>query len=193
MARVVHRTDDILDAAARLARDASVEAVTTAAVIREAGVSSGSVYYRFPTRSALLATLWNRAVSRFHEGAYPLFDDDPVEAAAALGRHTVSWSRASTLDACVLLPGLGAFEPAAWPPELAAERVAEERRWNAAIRQLVRGLRSATGRPTEELLLIAVDLPYAAVRRYLAAGSAVPAGLPATVERVIRASLTPSS
>ncbi|WP_410674155.1 hypothetical protein [Amycolatopsis sp. cmx-4-68] len=63
-------------------------------------------------------------------------------------------------------------------------------RWDRHIRRLVTDLRTATGRETAEILLIVVDLPYAAVRRYLAADREVPATLEDIVERAIRSALT---
>ncbi|MEU0790710.1 TetR/AcrR family transcriptional regulator [Amycolatopsis sp. NPDC005961] len=190
MPRLVHDTSTILDAAARLLAAGSADAITIAGVIREAAVSSGSVYHRFPNRAALLAAVWNRAVQSFHAELYPLFDDEPVAAAVALGRRTVSWCRANPADARVLLTGLGSFEPAAWPAESRDAREADQSRWDQNIRRLVADLKAATGRRTAEILLIVVDLPYAAVRRYLGADRAIPATLEDIVERAIRAALT---
>jgi AcrR family transcriptional regulator len=190
MARAVHDTSAILDCAARMLGPGGADAITIAGVIREAGVSSGSVYHRFPTRSALLAALWNRAVERYHEAIYPLFEGDPVQAAVAIGRRTVSWSLENPADARVLQAGAEAFDPGAWPDAERARQRAEQQRWDREVGRLVRTLRSTTGHDTAELLLVVVDLPYAAVRRYLAAGTPVPRGLAATVERLIRAGLT---
>jgi AcrR family transcriptional regulator len=161
-----------------------------ASVIREAGVPSGSVYHRFPNRAALLAAVWNRAVQRFHDELYPLFADEPVTAAATLGRRTVSWCRANPADARVLLAGLASFEPAAWPAENQTWREADQARWEQHLRTLVTGLKTMTGLRTAEILLIVVDLPYAAVRRYLSTNREIPAALDDIVERHIRSLLT---
>jgi AcrR family transcriptional regulator len=190
MPRLVHDTSAILDAAARLLTAGSTDAVTIASVIRAAGVSSGSVYHRFPHRAALLAALWNRAVQSFHTELYPLFDDEPVAAATALGRRTVSWCRANPAHARVLLAGLGSFEPAAWPAEDRASREADQARWDARLRRLMTGLKTATGLPTAEILLVVVDVPYAAVRRYLSIDRDIPETLDDIVERLIRSQLT---
>ncbi|MEV6641345.1 TetR/AcrR family transcriptional regulator [Amycolatopsis sp. NPDC051371] len=190
MPRLVHDTSTILDAAARLLAAGSADAITIAGVIREAAVSSGSVYHRFPNRAALLAAVWNRAVQRFHAELTPLFADEPVAAAVALGRRTVSWCRDSPADARVLLAGVGSFEPAAWPAESRSLRDADQARWDQHIRRLVTDLKTVTGRPTAEILLVVVDLPYAAVRRYLGADREIPATLEDIVERTIRSALT---
>jgi AcrR family transcriptional regulator len=193
MPRLVHDTSAILDAAVRLLVAGNADAITMASVIREAGVSSGSVYHRFPNRAALLAAIWNRAVRRFHTELHPLFDDEPVAAAAALGRRTVSWCRANPADARVLLAGLHSFEPAAWSEDSQRWRDADQTHWDQHIRRLVTDLRTVTGRQTAEVLLIVVDMPYAAVRRYLSADREIPATLDDIVERLIRSQLTPAA
>ncbi|SDF43552.1 transcriptional regulator, TetR family [Lentzea fradiae] len=192
MPRLVHDTSAMLDAAVRLlAATGSADGITVAGVIREAGVSSGSVYHRFPTRAALLAAVWNRAAESFHAELYDLFSGEPVAAAATLGSRTVSWCRAQPENARVLLAGLGSFEPASWPEESRTRREAEQARWDEHVRGLVTGLKRVTGRSTAEILLVAVDLPYAAVRRYLSAGREIPASLDGIVEHLIRSQLTP--
>jgi AcrR family transcriptional regulator len=190
MARAVHDTSAILDCAARMLGPDRSDAITVAGVIREAGVSSGSVYHRFPTRAALLAALWNRAVERYHGAVDPLFDGAPVDAAAAIGRRTVTWSLANPADARVLQAGIEAFDPGAWPDDERARQRAEQQRWDREVTRLIKALRSTTGHETAALLLIVVDVPYAAVRRYLAVDTPVPRGLGATVERLIRATLS---
>ncbi len=192
MPRTVHDASAILDAAVRLLETGSADAITIAGVIREAAVSSGSVYHRFPNRAALLAAVWNRTVQRFHAELYPLFDDEPVAAAAALGRRTVSWCRAHPADAQVLLAGLGSFEPAAWSPENRSLREADQARWDQHVRRLVTDLKAVTGSATAEILLVVLDLPYAAVRRYTGAGRAIPATLDGIVEQIIRTQLAPA-
>lgn len=190
MPRAVHDTSVILDAATRLLAAGSADAITIAGVIREAGVSSGSVYHRFPNRAALLAAVWNRAVGRFHAELDELFDGEPVAAAAALGSRTVSWCRANPADARVLLAGLGTFEPAAWPAESRNRRETDQAHWDQRVRRLVTDLKTVTGHRTAEILLLVVDLPYAAVRRYLGGDREIPAALEDIVGHLIRSQLT---
>lgn len=189
MPRPTHDTSAILDAAGRLLGAGGPAAVTMAAVVREAGVPSGSLYYRFPDRPALLATLWNRAIESYHGDAYPLFDgDDPVDAAAGLAAYTVRWCQAEPAHAHVLLAGRARFDADAWPDAARETEAAESARWNAAIRALTRRLRERTSAPTTEILLVAVDLPYAAVRRYLSGGRPVPPDLADVVAGIVRRS-----
>ncbi|QUQ64331.1 TetR/AcrR family transcriptional regulator [Kutzneria sp. CA-103260] len=191
MARVVHDTAALLDAAVGLLVSGSVADITMAGLIRAAGVSSGSVYHRFPDRAALLGAVWNRAVEGYHAGAYALFDGDPRTAATQLARYTVAWCAANPGEAQVLLAGPTAFLPLEWPAALQQSREAEQARWDTHLRHLLRDLRTTTGRDMAELLLLVVDLPYAAVRRYLSTRSTIPADLPATVAGILDASLAP--
>ncbi|WP_084525621.1 TetR/AcrR family transcriptional regulator [Nocardia vaccinii] len=187
MVRFVHDTAAILDAAARLLATQGPAGVTMSAVIRESGAPSGSVYHRFADRPSLLAALWNRAIEHLHRDAYVLLDqDDPVEAAAAIAGHIVRWCRSSPLDAQVLLAGAHHLAPQNWPAAAREERAAETGRWDAAVRALVHSLRDTTGLPTATILLTVVDLPYAAVRRYLTADRPIPTELDTQVPAMVR-------
>ncbi|WP_433715899.1 TetR/AcrR family transcriptional regulator [Nocardia sp. CA-084685] len=187
MVRFVHDTAAILDAAARLLAAQGPAGVTMSGVIRESGAPSGSVYHRFADRPSLLAALWNRAVGHLHRDAYVLFDvDDPVEAAAAITGHIVRWCRSSPLDAQVLLAGVHHFAPQSWPATAREERASEAARWDAAIRELVHSLRTETGLSTATIVLTVVDLPYAAVRRYLTADRPIPTELDVQVPTMVR-------
>lgn len=190
MPRATHDTSAILDAAGRILGADGPANVTMAAVIREAGVPSGSLYYRFPDRPALLAALWNRAIASYHSDAYPLFEGDPVEAAAALAAYTVRWCQAEPAHAHVLLAGRSRFDPEAWPEAARETEAAESARWNEAIRDLTRRVRATTSVTTTELLLVVVDLPYAAVRRYLSGGRPIPQDLADVVTGIVRTSLS---
>lgn len=183
----MHDTSAILDAAARLLAGGGTAAVTMAAVIRESGAPSGSVYHRFADRPSLMAALWNRAVENLHCGAYALFDNDDLLAAAAdVARHTVVWCRGNPLDAQILLAGARSFAPQDWPEVARAHRATEADRWDAAVRGLVRGLRTATGLSATAVVLAVIDLPYAAVRRYLSSGQPIPAELDEQVPAMVR-------
>ncbi|MGV9799123.1 TetR/AcrR family transcriptional regulator [Mycobacterium sp. NPDC003449] len=190
MARKLHDTDGILDAAARLLESGGIGAVTMVGVIREADVPSGSVYHRFPDRPALLAALWNRTIDRYHGPAYPLFENDPVDAAVALAGFTVEWCQAHPGDAAVLMTGCAQFDIQAWPVEARTNRDAENERWDNAIRGLVRRLKACTNLSGMEIALVVVDLPYAAVRRFLSSGVDIPGTLAKSVAGIVRQSLT---
>jgi AcrR family transcriptional regulator len=74
--------DRILDAAAHLLVRDGADAVTIAAVAREAGVSKGGLFYHFPSKEVLVEQL----VARYVESFDRLIDsagDEPGDATAA--------------------------------------------------------------------------------------------------------------
>lgn len=169
----------LVAAATALAARAGPGAVTMAAVAREAGAPSGSVYHRFPGRPALLAAVRLDALADFQEGVHEaLAAEDPLEAAVGAARHVLSWSRGSPDRARVLLYSDADFEAPRWP---AAERVRRDRgnaRLGAALAGAAERLRApgeGAGPALERVRTAVADLPLALVRRYLADGGTVPA------------------
>ncbi|PRX47178.1 TetR family transcriptional regulator [Prauserella shujinwangii] len=186
-----HTADDLLDAAVRLFAAGGARNVTMSAVAQEAGAASGSVYHRFADRPALLAALWVRTVRRFQAGWFEvLAREPPLEAAVASLAHTVRWCREHPGEAQVLYAGRRAFGDDEWSvtDRAAAERT--DRDLEGALRNALRRLRPATGLGRDELLLVLVDLPYAAVRRYLTRNAVPPAHLAGLVARTGRTLLT---
>jgi AcrR family transcriptional regulator len=170
-----HSADDLLDASVRLFAAGGTEAVTMSAVAREAGAPSGSVYHRFAGRPALLAALWLRTVRRFQSAYLAVLDGErAVEAAVEATASVVRWCRDNPGEAQVLYGGkrLLGFDGWSADDRAAAERNEDE--LNDSLRVVLRRLRAETGLGTDELLLVLADLPYAAVRRYLAQGRPPP-------------------
>jgi AcrR family transcriptional regulator len=159
-----HDTDSLLDAAVRLVEAGGPRALSVAAVAREAGGPSGSVYHRFAGRPALAAALWLRTVERFQEGFLAaLAHGEPPRAA----RHVVAWCREHHGEARILLYGAADFDQDRWSDD---ERAALDA-MNARVFAAVRGL----GGDLDKVTLALVDLPAALVRRHLRAGAAIPA------------------
>ncbi|MFI2475690.1 TetR/AcrR family transcriptional regulator [Nocardia xishanensis] len=170
-----HDADRLLDAAAELLAAGGPAAVTMSAVAKAVGAPSGSVYHRFPDRPALLAALWSRALRRFHEELLAVFTiERPEEAIRRGARATLDWARRNPRDAAVLLAGARELGERDWSRQ-AREDTA---RANAAIQDALTELIARTGdtdpQATDRVLLAAVDLPYALVRRYLRAGQQIP-------------------
>ncbi|WP_199435342.1 TetR/AcrR family transcriptional regulator [Qaidamihabitans albus] len=186
-----HTADDLLDAAIRLFATAGARGVTMSAVAREAGAPSGSVYHRFADRPALLAAVWLRTVRRFQEGYFAtLTGRAPIEAAVASVTYTVRWCREHPHEAQVLYAGKRAFGEEAWSADDRAAAERTDRALEDALRGLLRELRPRTGLGTEELLLVLIDLPYAAVRRHLSRGDVPPPRTGDMVARTARTLLT---
>lgn len=155
-------------------------ALTMSSVAHAVGAPSGSVYHRFPDRSALLAALWLRTLGRFHQGLLAALTTEPPHLAVALAaRHTVEWSRINPDEAAVLLVGSTELGEAAWAADSRQRAEQANAEVHAAIDELVRRLDTDTDR----VALAMVDLPYAVVRRYLKAGQPIPAYAPDLAHR----------
>ncbi|NYH54639.1 AcrR family transcriptional regulator [Nocardiopsis arvandica] len=173
-------TDGLVAAATALAAEGGPAAVTMAAVAREAGAPSGSLYHRFPGRSALLAAVWLHALEAFQAGCREaLSAGSAPEAAVGTARHVVSWSRTHPDRARVLLHRPADFDLPHWPE-------ADRARWESAnagigalLARVARGLREPgeeESHALERVRLAVVDLPLALVRRHLLGGRDVPGG-----------------
>ncbi|MFC5216351.1 TetR/AcrR family transcriptional regulator [Streptomyces coerulescens] len=168
--------DQLLDTALRLAAATGPHGVTMAAVAKELGAPSGSVYHRFPSRSALLGALWVRTVESFQEGWFAALDDvDPHRAARGAAHHVVAWSRAHPHAAAVLLHGPDAFGQPDWPADDARRAAANRRRVRSAVAQLCEALGAQDRMAAERVALAVIDLPLTVVRRPLRAGEELPA------------------
>ncbi|MGF6883755.1 AcrR family transcriptional regulator [Nocardia sp. GAS34] len=185
-----HTLDSLLDAAAELAATQGAAAVTMSAVAAAVGAPSGSVYYRFPDRAALLAGLWLRTVDRFQSGFLEaLRIDPPQQAAAQAAHHVTHWSRQHPMEAAVLLAGPGSFGFAAWSAESQDMAAAQQARIDDAVRDLGDrlGYRSLADR--ERLALLIIELPHAAVRRCARKDDADLADAAEAVDRIVREAL----
>jgi AcrR family transcriptional regulator len=185
-----HDAERLLDAAAAIAADRGPAAVSMAAVARRAGVPSGSLYHRFPTRGALLGELWLRTVRRFQAGwLRALRGDDPVEAAVAAAQHAISWSRRNRDQARMLLYGAGDFARLEWPDGTRCAIEEQQRDAEAALRSVAAALGGGSA-GHERAILAAVDIPYAVLRRRLRAGDPIGRDAEALVEECARALLS---
>ncbi len=178
--------DELLDAAAALLADDGPAAVTMSAVARAAHAPSGSMYHRFPTRAALCGELWIRTEERFHAGVHAALatSQDPQTRCVAAARYTVQWCRDHPVEAQVLLTGADALGAAEWPDDLTSRR----RRLHRSLRGTLAGMPADLDRVNAAV----VDIPYALVRRHLAARQTIPASADVIVEQCAR-TLIPSS
>lgn len=147
------------------------------AVATEVGAPSGSVYHRFPRRTALLAEVWLRTVERFQEGYFEAVESgvDARRAACAAARHVVAWSRAHPQEAALLLYGAEDFGRADWS-EVDLQRADRgHQRLRATLASLATAMGAEGPQATERVALAVVDLPLSLVRRHLRAGDPLPA------------------
>ncbi|MFE7142787.1 TetR family transcriptional regulator [Streptomyces sp. NPDC057644] len=170
-------TDQLLDAAVRLAAASGPAGVTMSAVAQTVGAPSGSLYHRFPGRNALLAEVWLRTVERFQEGYFAAIaaEADAWRAGRAAARHVVAWSRAHPEEAALLLYRAEDFGRATWSEEHAQRADRGELRVRSTFGALAKSLGADGERDSERVVLAVVDLPLSVVRRHLRAGRPLPA------------------
>ncbi|MFI8823843.1 TetR/AcrR family transcriptional regulator [Streptomyces sp. NPDC053431] len=169
-------TDQLLDAAVQLAASGGPAAVTMSAVAQAVRAPSGSVYHRFPGRTALLAEVWLRTVERFQEGYFAVLtgEPDPHRAARAASRHVVAWCRENPNEAVLLLYGAADFGRAEWSEEHRRRADAGNSRVFAALARLAEVLGAHDEQARDRVALALVDLPLTVVRRHLRTGTPLP-------------------
>ena len=190
MARPVkYNTEELLDAAVRLAAASGPAGVTMSAVAAAVGAPSGSMYHRFAGRPALLAEVWLRAAMDFQSGyVAALHNDDPLAGAVAAARHVVEWSRASPAYTAILGHGAADFGSADWPDAATSRLAAGNRRTARAIQALARRLGATDSPAMDRVTAVVLDLPYGLVRRHLRTGQ-IPRHTADLVEECARAIL----
>lgn len=162
---------DLVRAVQELATQQSPAEVTISAVSRAAGAPVGSIYHRFPSQAALLGAAWLDALEAFQAGFIPALED-PGEPGLAACTHTLRFSRAEPARARVLvLHRARDFGSQEWPPEdrERSRRLATE--LDAALGAFAsRHLGAPGGEAWRRATFAVLDVPYAAVHRYLAVG-----------------------
>lgn len=165
-------TDNLLDAALRIALDDGPNAVTASAVARVSGAPSGSVYHRFASSDEILARLWLRTIAEFQSGFInALRDDETVAAAAAAITHVFAWCDENPGEARLLL----AFDEQEIERRAPDAVVGELHERNRTAREAVaawtrRHFADPGLEEFDRAMYALVDLPYGAVRRHLPDG-----------------------
>lgn len=171
-----YSTDEILDATARLVAEGGPGLATVAAIAGQLQAPSGSIYHRFASRDLLVAQLWIRTVRESQEGFVAALEiEDVEEAAAAASLHIPRWSRANLDKAQVLLLHRREDLVERWPDELGEELTTLNTGVAAALDAYARRRFGSANKRTRHAVAFAlIDVPYAAVRRYLHAGEPPP-------------------
>lgn len=186
--RTVHDPREITRVAQRLAGQGPVEAVTIAAIVRASGAPAGSIYHRFDSREDLLAAAWLDAVTAFQAVFLGALPAGPAATVAAV----LKWAReAPDMARLVVLRLPRDLHSTAWPPG----RVAQAARLAAELEAGLDGfcethLGQRGGEARRRVTFALLDLPHAALRRYLAAGIPPPPEVDAYVASAVRALLT---
>lgn len=168
--------EQILDATLQLVAEGGPDAATIAAIAQAVNAPVGSLYHRFRSRDLLLARLWLRTVRRFQEGFLDALAIDDLDAAAQRAAlHGVGWSRAHVDQARLLSLHRRQDLAARWPEELGEELAGVNDGVEAALRDHARRRYGSEDEATLRRVTFAlIDIPYAATRRFIGAGTPPP-------------------
>jgi AcrR family transcriptional regulator len=181
--------DGIASAAMALIAEGGPRSATIAAIAREMGGPTGSIYHRYPSRELLLADLWLGVVEGFQSGLLAELDrEDPVEAAVAAALYMPRWVRRHLLEARVLLLHRREdFLEGPWPPALRERAEALGEAITAGLLSLSERCYGSTSKAVVNRVRFAVlDVPYGAVKHHVQAGKAPPRQIDELVELTVR-------
>jgi AcrR family transcriptional regulator len=167
------KNEQFVDAALKIAAKYGPAAVTIAALAEEVGAPVGSVYHRFLSRDVLLAEVWLRVVVSFQEAFLAALEKgDGLEAAL----HTPRWVRQHSAEARILLLyRREELVAGAWPEEFKERVLAIKRQLNGGIRSYAARIFGKAGQEEINRTVFAlIDVPYAAVLRYIRLGKKPP-------------------
>jgi AcrR family transcriptional regulator len=173
----LHIDQETHDAARELVISGGAGAATTAAISSASRAPVGSLYHRFGSRSGLLAELWIRAVKRFQAGLeLACAGAGPGIDRAMSGAGWVLDFAAEQPDDARLLLLFRREELTGGPVAPGSARAIELKTLNHPVRALLTQITyevfgTVDERSLETATLAVMDLPYAAVRRHLHAGS----------------------
>lgn len=179
-------------AALRLVAERGPQAVTVAAVAREAGAPTGSIYHRYRSREQLLAELWMEVVECFQSGfAERLAGAKNIDDAVDAARYMACWTREHALEArLLLLHRRQDFVSGEWPPELADRAAALEPHLGAALRDFaLRAFGRADADTMARLRYALLDGPFGAIKPYVQGRKRIPPVVDELVATTVRAVL----
>jgi len=184
-----YSSDQILDGVIEVVRRRGIGAVSATGVAALLGAPSGSIYHRFPSRDALVASAWLRAGERFRgELVAALEAPDPHAAALAAVRATLDWARRRPAEASFfLLYGKAELTKNEWPPEV----LRRASRFGNDLTDILRRFSMRLGGTSVARIRFAlVDVPQAALRRALSSGAAIDSEAQSLVEETVVALLS---
>jgi AcrR family transcriptional regulator len=182
--------EELIAAATLVAARLGPAATSIAAVSKAAGIPTGSIYYRLPSRDALLAEIWLSAAERFQALALEKFRvarslDEAAEAALVTPRFAREQHAAAVvLNSHRREEFLRAGVPEAYRAR-AAKLAAELRDGIAAIAER---LLPGDSRAKEIIAVALIGIPLGAVRVFLPQ-AVPPKEIDAAIEAAVRAAL----
>jgi AcrR family transcriptional regulator len=176
----------ILDSTRGLVAMDGPAAATISAIVRTTRAPTGSIYHRFESRDVLVGEVWLRAAEAFQDAYFDILRGTPARDAglsAALffmGRVRTDLAEARVL----LLHRREDFVDRGWPPAMEARAKRLKDQVDTELRDFSRRLCGRADPRTLRLLMYAIlDVPFATVRRHVAANETPPTylDLPMTV------------
>lgn len=181
---------ELIAAATLVAARLGPAATSIAAVSRAAGVPTGSIYHRLPSRNALLAEIWLSAAERFQALALEKFRaarslDEAAEAALVTPR----FAREQHAAAVVLNSHRREeFIRAGVPEEYRARAAKLAAELRDGIAATAARLLPGDGKAKEKIAVALIGIPLGAVRVFLPQ-AVPPPEIDATIEAAVRAAL----
>jgi AcrR family transcriptional regulator len=181
--------DDLVGAAGRVAARLGPARAAVSLIAREAGVPTGSVYHRVPSRAALIAEVWLQAAGRFTE---PFLD------------RLAAGTPAAAVEAALTAPRLTRADPAAGvvlfvhrrddflegaPAELRARAAKLASALQQGLARAAPRLLPGDKRARERLTVALLGIPYGAVRVFLPQ-AVPPPELDPVIAAAVRAALS---
>jgi AcrR family transcriptional regulator len=185
----------ILDATATLVAAGGPRAATIGAIGACLKAPSGSIYHRFPSRDVLLGRLWLRKAAFFQNRLVEaLAQSVPLAAGLDAALSLPRSVRADFAGARVmLLHRRDDFLDGDWPADMAAEAAQLRRQVDDALKDLARRLFGRANAKALRLTSFSIlDVPFAAVRRHVAANEVPPAYVDDLIEKAYGALIAPT-
>ncbi len=184
--------DTILEAASEIVAAQGPGATTMGDIAAKVGAPSGSLYHRFRSRDELLGRLWLQKATFFQNAfARALDEDDPrraaIEAALSLPRTV----RADFAGARImLLHRREDFMIGGWPKPMQDEAARLGQQVRDVMNEFTSRLFDADTKAARLTTHFAIlDVPFAAVRRYVGANEAVPLEVDGLIAAAVNAIL----
>jgi AcrR family transcriptional regulator len=186
-----YSSEQILDAVLEVLKRTGPADLTVAMVSDVLGAPSGSIYHRFDSRDALVASAWLRTGERFAaQLTRALQGSDPLRGALLGVDLTLDWARRRPTEASFfLLHSRGDFTSGEWPASLARRATRLGNELTDALRTVASGLPAVSLARARFALF---DVPQAAIRRALVSGSALDGEVQRLVEETVLALLAPA-
>jgi AcrR family transcriptional regulator len=183
----------ILESARGLIAMHGPAAATMSAIARRTRAPTGSIYHRFESRDVLLGEVWLRAAEAFQDAYFEVLRGTPAhDAGLSATLFFMGRVRADLAEARVLLLHRREdFVDRGWPRAMEARANRLKDQVNTELRDFSRRLRGRADPRTLRLVTYAVlDIPFAAVRRHVAANEVPPPYLDLPVTATYRAVLS---